>query len=87
MFIERRNAARQKLNRVAQFYSEGSMLPRNCFVTDISEGGARLYADVEMPPAFVLSVSGEGLKLRRECRVIWRLGGELGVAFVDKVSF
>jgi len=87
MFIERRNAARRKINRLAQFYSrDGSAMPRNCVVTDISDSGARLYADVETPPVFVLSVSGDGINLRRECRVVWRIGGELGVTFIGKTN-
>lgn len=86
MFKERRKLARRRINRVAQFHSEVSPLPRTCVVTDISEGGARLYSDIDMPPTFTLSVSGEGVNVRRECRVVWRLGGELGVEFIDRVS-
>ena len=52
-------------------------------VTDISERGARLYADTEIPEIFTLSLSGEDRHLRRQCRVVWRLGGELGVEFTD----
>lgn len=84
VFTERRRATRHKLNRVAQFQSEVSPLPRTCMVTDISDSGARLYSDIEMPPVFTLSVSGEDTQLRRECRVVWRLGGELGVEFTDR---
>ena len=59
-------------------------MPRPCMVTDISEGGARLYSEIEMPPVFTLAVSGDGVNVRRECRVVWRLGGELGVKFIDR---
>ena len=51
-------------------------------VTDISDTGARLYSEIDMPPTFTLVVSGEGFRLRQECRVVWRLGGELGVEFI-----
>lgn len=69
---------------MAEFHCEVSPSPRPVRVTDISEAGARLYSDLDMPPAFTLTVFGDGgITLRRECRVIWRLGGELGVAFVD----
>jgi hypothetical protein len=51
-------------------------------ITDISDNGARLYCDSDMPDTFLLSLSGEGIDTRRECRVVWRLGGELGVEFV-----
>ena len=53
-------------------------------VTDISENGARLYSEIEMPPTFTLTVFGEGENLQRECRVVWQLGRELGVEFVDR---
>lgn len=86
MFIERRKNSRRTINRVAQFHSEVSPLPRTCMVTDISGTGARLYSEIDLPPVFILSVTGEGVELRRECRVVWRLGGELGVEFIDRVS-
>lgn len=53
-------------------------------ITDISERGARLYSEVDMPETFTLSMTGEGEHMRRECRVVWRLGGELGVEFIDR---
>jgi hypothetical protein len=84
VFIEKRRLQRHAINRVAQFHSEISPMPRAITVTNISEGGARLYSEIDMPPRFTLTVSGEGLNLRRECRVVWRLGGELGVEFTDR---
>ena len=83
-FVERRKSSRRRINRVAQFHSEISPTPRTCMVTDISEGGARLYCEIDIPPKFTLWVSGEGVNERRECRVVWRLGGELGVEFIDR---
>jgi hypothetical protein len=85
-FVERRKNPRRKINRVAHFHSEISPTPRSCMVTDISEGGARLYCEIDMPPKFTLRISGEGVNERRECRVVWRLGGELGVEFIDRGS-
>jgi hypothetical protein len=38
-----------------------------------------------MPPTFTLSVTRDGGNVQRECRVVWRLGGELGVEFVDRM--
>lgn len=84
MLNERRKISRRKINRVAQFHSDVSPLPRVCMVTDISEGGARLYSESDVPPTFTLALSGEGVQVRRECRVVWRLGGELGVEFIDR---
>jgi len=82
MFIERRNAPRRVINRVAQYYCDGSQFPRTCLVTDISDNGARLYSENDIPNVFTLAVSGEGIALKRECRVVWRLGHEMGVEFV-----
>jgi hypothetical protein len=54
-----------------------------CVMKDISNGGARLaFADhAEIPDWFVLWLS-KGGKPRRNCRVQWRRGVEIGVAFV-----
>ena len=80
---ERRLHPRQTINRVAKFQSGVGSLPRDCFVTDLSESGVRLYAEgVEIPDQFVLLMTGEAA-IRKECRVVWRLGGELGVEFLD----
>ena len=47
-----------------------------------SKTGARLFADgVDVPDQFHLLISGERYS-RRECQVVWRLGGEIGVTFV-----
>jgi hypothetical protein len=80
---ERRSLARRVINRVAQYHSGLGALPRTCMVTDISQGGARLYSETEMPDAFTLTVAIEDGEMRRECRVVWRLGGEVGVSFTD----
>jgi hypothetical protein len=55
-------------------------------VTDISDRGARLYSELDLPERFTLSLSGDGVDVRQECRVVWRLGGELGVEFTDRRS-
>ena len=84
VFAERRKIARRVINRVAQFHTDDGPLPRSCMITDISEGGARLYSETDMPDSFTLSVSGDGGEARRGCRTVWRLGRELGVEFTDR---
>ena len=81
---ERRRDRRTTINRIAQFQADSVSLPRDCMITDISKQGARLFADgVEVPDQFHLLVTGDQDKeARRECRVVWRLGGEIGVTFV-----
>jgi hypothetical protein len=77
---ERRRHERHAINRVAKVQSAGS-LARDCLVTDISESGARLYAEsIVIPDQFVLLLTGDKT-MRRECRVVWRLGNEIGVEF------
>lgn len=83
MLNERRKHRRYTINRIAKFQTDSGALPRDCMITDISQEGARLFADnVEVPDQFMLLISGEGAS-RRECRVVWRLGGEIGVSFVN----
>jgi hypothetical protein len=83
MFLERRNAPRRVVNRVAQYFCDGSQLPRTCLVTDVSETGARLHSEIDMPKVFTLAVSGEGIDIKRECRVVWKIGHEMGVEFIQ----
>ena len=55
-------------------------LPRDCWISDVSDGGARLHSEADVPDEFVLALPQGG---RRECRVVWRLGHEAGVSFTD----
>ena len=83
---ERRQERRYAINRLAKFQADSISLPRDCMITDISKTGARLFADgADVPEQFHLLVSDStaaGKSARRECRVVWRLGGEIGVTFV-----
>jgi hypothetical protein len=79
---ERRRHRRYTINRIAKFQTDPGALPRDCMITDISKQGARLFADVaNVPDRFDLLISGEKGS-RRECQVVWRLGGEIGVTFI-----
>jgi PilZ domain len=80
---ERRGVQRRVINRVAQYRCGLGALPRVCMVTDISASGARLYSEADMPETFTLSVTVEDADIKHECRVVWRLGGEVGVTFID----
>ena len=84
MLKDRRQTTRRVISRVAKYHSGVGSLPRECIITDISERGARLYSDIDMPETFTLSLSGAGTDERKECRVVWRLGGELGVEFIGR---
>ena len=72
-----------KINRLARIHAE-SGTTCECTITDFSEGGARLFVpDIQLPDQFVLAITGDTLT-REECRVAWRLGGEMGVQFVTR---
>ena len=81
---ERRVATRQTINRRAHYVANLGALPRDCLVINISDGGARLYSEPALPDTFTLVVSGDGAPVTRECEVVWRLGGECGVAFLKR---
>ena len=84
MFGEKRESKRYSINRVAKFVTESGALPRDCIVTNISEGGARLFSEAaNIPDQFRLLIDGD-TPIPEECRVVWRLGGEIGVAFVTQ---
>jgi PilZ domain-containing protein len=84
MFSEKRSHPRVRINRVARIHADQG-ITCECTITDISEGGARLFvADVELPQQFFLHISGDKMQ-REECKVVWKLGGEMGVQFVTRV--
>ncbi|MBN8920870.1 MAG: PilZ domain-containing protein [Rhizobiales bacterium] len=79
----RRATTRYAFGGVARIEFRPGTLPRECRLTDISDGGVRLFADgMEIPDRFTLLFPDkEGT--RRECRVVWRLGPEVGAEFTD----
>jgi hypothetical protein len=54
-----------------------------CTVIDLSQRGARLSLDLtDVPDEFRLLIATNGLS--RRCRVVWRQGNEIGVAFQNR---
>jgi hypothetical protein len=84
----RRRSRRRTLNRMAKIQIGNGTLPRDCLVTDISDGGVRLHVEgFEVPDDFVLLLSGNGVAGKeRTYRVVWRLGYEIGAKFVRFVE-
>jgi hypothetical protein len=81
---QRRTARRDLTYPMAiELPGEAGMLA--CMMDDVSRGGARLTlrepAD-EVPALFVLRLDAAG-RARRRCRLVWRRGSELGVAFLE----
>lgn len=83
--MERRRHVRQSPPAGRAFIYLGKGVPLiDCEVMNISEGGARVVARaaLTLPAHFVLFFSIDGSE-RRSCRVIWRDGDNVGVAFED----
>ena len=86
MLSDRRRSRRYAINRIAQFQPDPYTLPRDCMISDMSDHGARLFAEgVEIPNEFNHLIAGNEGGLRRQCQVVWRLGYEFGVKFTDPV--
>jgi hypothetical protein len=81
---DRRRSRRRPVNRTAKILAGTGALPRECLVTDISDGGVRLHVEgFSVPEDFVLLLAGEEIaKSERAYRVVWRLGQEIGAKFV-----
>jgi PilZ domain len=80
MFANRRRSERQACKRLAKIQFGTGSLPRDCTITDISDGGVKVIADYpEIPPEFTLILS---TGRPRQCKLRWRIGFELGAEFV-----
>ncbi|WP_439572660.1 PilZ domain-containing protein [Phreatobacter sp.] len=81
---DQRGTARRDLSYplAIELPADGRLLP--CMMNDISKGGARvtLREDGEVPDRFVLRLDNAG-RATRQCRLVWRRGNELGVAFIE----
>ena len=82
MFNERRKSVRYGFNRYARIQAETAGPSRDCLIVDMSTSGVRLHSETALPDAFTLVIA-EAARPRRSCRVVWRLGCEIGAAFTD----
>jgi PilZ domain len=84
MTKDRRQTQRFRVSGPAKIRPHAGALARDCWVSDVSDGGVRLHAEhVEVPEEFILVCAGMDNR-PRECRVVWRLGCEIGAEFVDR---
>jgi hypothetical protein len=68
---------------LAKIHARLGSLARECLVTDVSDGGVRLFSErMELPSEFVIQFA-DAEQSKRECRVVWRLGPEVGAEFID----
>ena len=81
MLSNRRSSERRPCRRVAKIQFGTGSLPRDCSITDLSEGGAKIIAEYpEIPSVFTIIFStGQP----RQCRLAWRIGYEFGAEFID----
>ena len=81
IFQERRASPRRAVDSSGSIVPNFGEMPQDCVVADISDGGARLLAQANVPDEFVLIIK-DGSDVRHSCRVVWRLDDEVGVEFV-----
>ena len=81
MLVNRRKNERRLCKSFAKIQFGTGSLPRDCTITDVSEGGVKVIAEYpEIPPQFTIIFStGDP----RQCRLAWRIGYELGAEFID----
>jgi hypothetical protein len=79
---ELRKKPRRAFQYAAKIFKDTKSRPLACTISDISESGARLTLDGggELSDRFVLLFTRNG-STRRRCRVVWRSGSTVGVAF------
>ena len=83
MLKERRNSPRYHFNRYARIQVEMSGASRDCLIVNMSEDGVRLHSEIaELPNEFTLVIA-DAEHPRRTCRVVWRLGFEIGAKYTD----
>jgi PilZ domain len=81
MLANRRRSERRLCRRVAKIQFGTGSLPRDCMITDVSDGGVKVVAEyLDIPAEFTITLStGDS----RQCRLAWRIGCEFGAQFVD----
>ena len=81
---EKRAAPRYALARMAKIQAGYNSAPAYCIITDISDGGVRVYLNgLEVPDEFVLLLSGDGPAKDGRYKVVWRQGDEVGAKYVS----
>ena len=81
MLANRRRSERHLCRRVAKIQFGTGSLPRDCTITDVSNGSAKVIAEyLDIPAEFTLIFS---TGRPRQCRLAWRIGCELGAEFID----
>ncbi|MEA2830569.1 MAG: hypothetical protein QOF22_1317 [Bradyrhizobium sp.] len=81
MLVNRRGSERRLYGRLAKIQFGTGSLPRDCTISDVSDGGVKVIAEhFEIPAEFTIIFSSGR---PRQCRLAWRIGCEFGAQFVD----
>lgn len=81
---EKRTAPRYALARMAKIQLGYDGPQAYCLITDISDGGVRIYLNgLDVPDDFVLLLSGDGPAKDGRYTVVWREGDEVGAKYVS----
>ncbi|QHO78447.1 PilZ domain-containing protein [Bradyrhizobium sp. CCBAU 051011] len=84
VFVDRRKSERRACHGAAKIQLGVGSLPRDCTITDISDGGVRVIAEnLDVPAEFTLILS---TGRPRRCRLAWRIGCEFGAQFIDHLA-
>jgi hypothetical protein len=82
MFKERRQSPRHNFNRYARIQAEAAGT-RDCLIVNMSEDGVRLHSEIGDGLGDFTLVMTDAKLPRRACRVVWRIGFEIGAKFLD----
>jgi len=82
---EARKVARRLVRHGARLVGADGADLGACFMLDLSATGARLkvHGATQLPDDLYLLLSHDG-GLRRQCAVVWRSDGTIGVEFIPK---
>jgi len=81
MGLDRRKSERHLHGGLAKIQFGIGSLPRECTITDVSDGGVRVIAEnFDIPAEFTIIFS---TGRPRQCRLAWRIGCEFGAEFID----
>ena len=82
MLANRRSSERRACRNFAKIQFATGGLPRDCMITDVSDGGVKIIAEYpEIPTEFTVIFSTG--QRPRQCKLAWRIGCEVGAQFVD----
>ncbi len=78
-----RDPRRQLRRQPAWMTVDNGMTERECFVLDVSPGGAKIVTDVaiDVRDRFELALAADHSK-RQSCEVVWRRGKTYGIKFL-----